>query len=160
MIRLIWLFRAIIYRLVFGWNIFYLGKPILVLGGRKLIVNRNLGIYPNARIEIGKHGKIEIGSDVRIGQSLFMQTDSKIIIGDNVTISANVFIGTTDYLWSKKDLTRLKNREEIERPIYIDEGVFLGVGCVVLPGAHLSRGCVVGANTVVKGFHSEFEIIK
>jgi acetyltransferase-like isoleucine patch superfamily enzyme len=42
-------------------------------------------------------------------------------------------------------------QEETEKTITIENGVFIGHGAIILPGAYLSEGCVVGANSVVKG---------
>jgi alkanesulfonate monooxygenase SsuD/methylene tetrahydromethanopterin reductase-like flavin-dependent oxidoreductase (luciferase family) len=39
-----------------------------------------------------------------------------------------------------------------ERPVVIGDGSWLGYGTVVLPGAHIGRHVVVGANSVVTGY--------
>lgn len=146
--------------MIFGIPFYYLGKPLVIVGARRIKALKGLGIYPGARIEIGREGVLSIGRNVRVGQSLFLQTNSKITINNNVTISAGVFIGSTDYEWGEKTTTRLKDREEIEKDVVIDEGVFIGFGAVILPGAHLKKGCIVGANRVVKGIHEKYSILK
>lgn len=158
--KIIWVLRGQLYGLIFRAKILYLGRPLELVGIRRLKASNYMGLYPLARIEIGKKGNIIIGNNFRAGHSLFMQTNSLIEIGNNVTVSANVFIGTTDYNWREKSDQRLKNRKEIEKPIFIGDNVFIGVGAVILPGTKLSSGCVVGANVVAKGDYREHTIIR
>ncbi|MCS0457899.1 MULTISPECIES: acyltransferase [Rhizobium] len=33
----------------------------------------------------------------------------------------------------------------------IEDDVWIGAGAKILAGAHISRGCVIGANSVIKG---------
>jgi len=157
--RAIWVLRGFIYRVFFGIHFVYLGRPIIIFGKRRIKTTSGLGIYPGARIEVGLRGRIIINRNVRVGHNFFCQTNSNILIGNNVTISANVFIGTTDYNWKSKDLRRLKFREEIEKPIVIGDGAFIGINATLLPGSILGKGCVVGANVVVKGVHPDYSII-
>ena len=37
------------------------------------------------------------------------------------------------------------------RPVRIEDGAWLGINVCVLPGAHIGKNCVVGANSVVTG---------
>jgi acetyltransferase-like isoleucine patch superfamily enzyme len=36
--------------------------------------------------------------------------------------------------------------------IIIEEDVWVGAGCIILPGAHIAHGAVIAAGAVVRGF--------
>ena len=151
--RLIWVLRHYIYKILFRKlsGIGYIGKPIFLKGLKGISIERNFRIFPGSRIECLGCGKILVGENVSIGHNLFLQTSSEVKIGKNVVISANVFIGTTDYIIGPYKDESFLSQPEDEKPVFIEDGVFIGYGSVILPGAYLSKGCVVGANSVVKG---------
>ena len=160
MTKIFWVARFFLYKLfLYKFNgIGYMGKPIFYRGLRNLHVKNGFGLYPNWRIEILR-GVVSIGSDVRIGHNFFMNCGSRIIIGNNVTISANVFIGTTDYDIPADKSIPFKKWKEIEKPIIIGDNCFIGVGAIILPGTNLSEGCIVGANAVIKGKYKSAVIV-
>jgi len=148
-----WFIRHLVYKVLFKKlaGIGYLGKPIFCKGLKGVSIDSNFRLFPGSRIECLKNGRILVGKNVSIGQSLFIQTSSSITIGNNVSMSANIFIGTTDYRINPYDGSSFLMQEEFEQAVTIESGVFIGHGAVILPGTHLSEGCVVGANSVVKG---------
>jgi acetyltransferase-like isoleucine patch superfamily enzyme len=150
--RIPWGIRFLIYKLFaarldgFG----YLGKPSFVKGLKNFYAGPGLGIFPGWRIEI-LNGAVYLGRNVRIGNNFFLNCGSQVLIGDDVTISSNVFIGTTDVEISPDLEMSFKDWNVKEKPIFIGNGCFIGYGAVILPGVKLGDGCVVGANTVVRG---------
>ena len=38
-----------------------------------------------------------------------------------------------------------------KKPIVIEDDVWIGAGAKILGGSHIAKGCVIGANAVVKG---------
>jgi acetyltransferase-like isoleucine patch superfamily enzyme len=157
-----WGVRHLVYKLFFGKleGVGYFGKPFFLKGIGNIKIRGGFGIFPGSRLECMHGGVILIGRNVRIGHCCFMQTGSSIEIGDNVVMSANVFIGTTDYSIGQFNAgSSFLDQEEIEKPIIIGDSVFIGYGAVILPGAILENGCVVGANSVVKGRFNKGEIL-
>jgi acetyltransferase-like isoleucine patch superfamily enzyme len=150
--RILWFLRYLAYKFRAGKldGIGYLGEPSFCKGLAKLYCGSGFGIFPGWRIEIIE-GRVEIGQNVRIGNNLLLNCGSKIIIGNFVTISANVFIGTSDFKISNNLEDSFKDWQQIERPVTIGNNCFIGFGAVILPGTVLESGCVVGANSVVRG---------
>lgn len=150
--KIFWGIRHLLFKFIAGSlkGCGYLGSPSYVKGFGRLYAESGLGIYPGWRIEITQ-GRVLIGKNVRIGNNLLLNCGSSIIIGSDVTISANVFIGTTDVEILHNLNSSFKNWPEIERPVVIGDACFIGFGAVLLPGTTLGSGCVVGANCVVRG---------
>lgn len=158
--RLLWGLRHAMYKPFAGQlsGVGYLGKPSFVKGFNKFFSKSGLGIFPGWRIEI-LDGRVELGSNVRIGNNLLLNCCSEIVIGNDVTMSANVFIGTTDVMISNDINQSFHDWKTVERPIIIGTGSFVGFGAVLLPGVTLGNGCVVGANSVVRGSYPAGSII-
>lgn len=150
--RLVWGLRFILYKFFLGElkGIGYIGPSTFSKGLRNLYVGPGLGLFPGWRIEILK-GMVRIGKNLRAGQNLFINCGSEIRIGDNVTISANVFIGTSHHITTYGDLRSFSEWEIEERPIVIGDNCFIGYGAAILPGSILETGCIIGANSVIKG---------
>lgn len=100
------------------------------------------GLFCPCIISINKKGaRITIGDNcgfsgvrVRAGQS--------ITIGNNVRCGANSYIVDTD---AHSDDYRAGK----DRPIVIEDNVWLGMNVVVLKGVHIGKNSLIGANSVV-----------
>jgi carbonic anhydrase/acetyltransferase-like protein (isoleucine patch superfamily) len=91
---------------------------------------------------------LQVGADFAMSGGTLCAAES-IRIGDRVTIGANSVIVDTDF----HPLDPGERLREPERtpaaPIVIEDDVFIGMGCYILKGVTLGRGCVVGAGSVV-----------
>ncbi|QXN23784.1 acyltransferase [Shewanella putrefaciens] len=159
MIKLIWMFRAIIFKFFmkkFGF-FSYIGSPCYVSGLKFWIFGNRVRIYPQARIE-SLGGEIIIGNDVSIGQNLHIISKLSVHIGDKSTISANVFISDVDHYYEDIDV-HVMNQALITRKTVVGENCFIGYGSVILPGTILGKQCIVGANSVVRGSFPSYCIL-
>lgn len=151
--KLTWILRYAVYKVVYnGFNgLGYFGKPVYTSGLSRFSVRNGLGIYPGSRIEILGDGSVSLGKNVRIGQNFFLESSAAVVIGDNVTFSSDVFVGTTKYMFDSDGNSNFLSSLHESRPISIGDNCFLGKGVVVLPGTNLGDGCIVGANCVLSG---------
>ncbi len=158
--RILWGMRFLVYKLWAGRlrGLGYFGKPIFFVGRRHFYADSGLGIFPGARIEI-LDGTVQIGKNVRIGHGLFVSCASMLKIGDNVTISANVFISTTENKVERGAVSPFSQWPVIELPVEISDNCFIGYGVAILPGTKLGEGSIVGANAVVRGHYPPGSII-
>lgn len=87
-----------------------------------------------------------------IGDRVFIDSLETVAIGAHVSISNDVYItsGTHRYNSASFDLTLA--------PVVVEDQVWLAVRSVLLPGARVSRGAIVGANSLVKGHIPSGEI--
>lgn len=99
----------------------------------------------------------EVGNDCHIFSERVETSEPYLVsIGDNVTISYNVWFNTHDdsvEAYYKKDVL-------IVGRISIGDDCFIGVGSILLPGVTLANKCIVGAGSVVtKSFLEEGSVI-
>ncbi|MFM5068832.1 DapH/DapD/GlmU-related protein [Aeromonas veronii] len=159
MIKVIWMFRALIYKFFmkeFGF-LSYLGPPCYVSGLRFWQFGNRVRIYPHARIE-SLGGVIRVGDNVSIGQNLHIISKLSVDIGNKTTISANVFISDVDHCYEVID-ANIMEQSLISKKTTIGENCFIGYGCVILPGTVLGKQCIVGANSVVKGIFPDYCVV-
>ncbi|MDP4277628.1 MAG: acyltransferase [Bacteroidota bacterium] len=95
---------------------------------------------------------------VQVQQGLYLTCATRIEIGEDTAIAANVTITDIHHPYETIDLP-------IERQPIVTEAVSIGDGCkiynnaVILPGTHIGKHCTVGANSVVKGIFPDFSVI-
>ncbi|WP_461049068.1 WcaF family extracellular polysaccharide biosynthesis acetyltransferase [Spirosoma arcticum] len=85
---------------------------------------------------------LRVGNHVWIGEQVWIDNLSEVVIGNHVCLSqgAMLLTGNHDYRRSTFDLTT--------RPITIDNGVWIGAKSVVGPGVHCQSHAVLAVNSV------------
>jgi acetyltransferase-like isoleucine patch superfamily enzyme len=91
---------------------------------------------------------LSIGNRSLIGRGTSIVAHRSIEIGDDVWTGHNVYITDMNHGYEDIDLP-ISVQNQPETPVFIGDGSWLGHGVVVLPGAHIGRHVVVGANSVV-----------
>jgi maltose O-acetyltransferase len=86
-----------------------------------------------------------IGANTRINRDCCLDVRGPLIIGDNVSVSPEVAIITTQHDW------RSPGFELQSRPVVIEDHVWVGMRATILPGSTIGRGAVVAAGAVVSG---------
>lgn len=128
-------------------------------------IGRGTMIGPHVTLSAGMVPGQQCVSDVvvRIGDRCLIGKGSGIVghlsieIGDDVWTGHHVYI--TDQNHGYEDVTQPISRQAMpEREVRIGSGSWLGYGTVVLPGAHIGRHVVVGANSVVSGELPDFSV--
>lgn len=132
--------------------------PITSLNTLRARVFRGLGINMGARVSFlgpitvvggGRdiYRRLTLGSDVLIGLNPLFNLDDTITIGDNVALGPSVSIYTSTHMLGPA--SRRMNRGVITRPVVIENGAWIGVGAIILPGVTIGRGSVISAGSVV-----------
>lgn len=151
--KLKWCIRALLNKPLWGkmGRLCYIGKPCFIADKKALFFGDKVRVYPGIRTETQDNGTVIIGNNVSIGQNFHaVSVGDKLKIGDDVTISGNVFISNCDHTFNDE------YKPALEQPLTLKEtsigsASFIGYGAVILAGTHLGRHCVVGANSVVRG---------
>ena len=95
----------------------------------------------------GALANLRIGAECVIGPGVTFGLDGPIEIGRGVSISPEAMLFTATHALgpaSRRMLTPAR-----ARPIVVEDGVWIGMRALILPGVRLGRGCVVAAGSVV-----------
>lgn len=115
----------------------------------RITIDDNIVIEENGWLSAKRGGDIEIGKSSTFGKDLWLSCDNnhKIVIGNDSMISAYVKIETGDHkIYDKRTNTELKE----ERDINVGTHVWIGVAAILLSGADVGEGSIVGAKALLK----------
>jgi acetyltransferase-like isoleucine patch superfamily enzyme len=73
----------------------------------------------------------------------------RVAIGHGVAVGANTIIMDTDFHPLDPGQRQMHPHQAGTAPVVIEDGVFIGMQCLILKGVTLGQGCVVGAGSVV-----------
>lgn len=107
----------------------------------------------------GGVGDVTIGADCAINSGTVIYTGNGVTIGDAVAIAANCTLAPTNHaIADPARHIRLQGFQPSKGGIVIEEDVWLGANVVVLDGAVIRKGAVIGAGSVVRGEVPAYEI--
>jgi O-antigen/teichoic acid export membrane protein/acetyltransferase-like isoleucine patch superfamily enzyme len=133
-IRLAW------YRRVLGWDI---GHGVSILMGAYIQMT---GIRTSGR-------RVSIGNGTVINQKCLIYTSGGLVIGSNVSISAEVALITGTH-----DINDPEFPSDY-RPIVIDDYAWIGTRAMILQGVTIGQGAVVMAGAVVTKDVEPFAVV-
>ena len=106
--------------------------------------------------KININGEISIGDDFFSGESLYISTNKfcTLHIGEKVMFGPEVMVlgGNHAYTYNKGHLKDYVNDDHMTRDISIGDGVWIGARTIVLSGAQISEGSIVGAGSLVLNY--------
>lgn len=107
----------------------------------------------------GGSGDLVIGARTVINSGCVLYTGNGIQIGDDVAIAANCTFAPVNHEYRRRDIPiRQQGFRPSKGGIVIEDDVWIGANCVILDGAILRRGCVIGAGAVVRGEIAAYSI--
>lgn len=107
----------------------------------------------------GGNGNLVIGEHVVINSGCVLYTGQGIHIGNHVAIAANCTLAPVNHAYQERSrLIREQGFLPGRGGIVIEDDVWIGANCVLLDGAVLRRGCVVGAGSLVRGELAPFTV--
>ena len=110
-------------------------------GVMRFEMGRNASIFSGAHFT--SRGGFAVGDYSTINEDCRLDNRGGLTIGSHVSISPEVCLLTADH--NPQD-PEFRGRE---RPIVVDDYVFIGTRALILPGVTLGRGAVVAAGAVV-----------
>ena len=107
----------------------------------------------------GGNGDLIIGTRTVINSGCVLYTGNGIQIGDDVAIAANCPFAPVNHEYHRRDIPiRQQGFRPSKGGIVVEDDVWIGANCVILDGAILRRGCVIGAGAVVRGEIAPYSI--
>lgn len=109
-----------------------------------------IGFGSGCNFIVENGGSIVIGDNVGISNSTFYSRIS-ITVGNNVMIGGGTKIFDTDFhsVDAKYRGTCDDKAHTVNKPVTIEDNVFIGAGSVILKGVHIGKNAVIGACSVV-----------
>jgi maltose O-acetyltransferase len=101
--------------------------------------------------------QLQIGRHFGCNTGTYINAVGGISMGDYVLIGSNVTISSGEHPIEGR-LPPVYARPTIGKAIRIEDAVWIGAGSVILSGITLSRGTVIGANSVVTKDTEEYSI--
>jgi acetyltransferase-like isoleucine patch superfamily enzyme len=117
----------------------------------QFIVNRFLSFLAfrlpggySVRPRLQRWRGVKLGKNVWLSAMIYIDENhpEAISIGNNCAIGLRTTIFAHFYSGPRRS-------SEHARPVTIEEDVFIGPHCLILPGVHIGRGAVIQAGTVV-----------
>ncbi len=112
-------------------------------------VTRYGDVFYTPRITIGDN--VAVSDNVHIGSTLSICVGDGVLLGSRVTLidhNHGIYDGTNQ---SSPLQLPIDRRLSSEKPITVGKNAWIGDGVVVLPGARIGEGSIIGANSLVTG---------
>lgn len=110
----------------------------VVIGGGSIAYGADIEVFKNATLEVGRNAEFNMQATIICG--------SEIYIGDDVCLGRNVTIRDNN---GGHFMSRRMYKDK--RPVKIGQHVWLTEQVMVMPGAKIGTGVVVGARSTVSG---------
>jgi acetyltransferase-like isoleucine patch superfamily enzyme len=108
---------------------------------------------------VGGAGDICIGEESYLNAGTVLYSGNGITLGKYVMVASNCTFAPTNHAFERRDVPMIRQRFMPSRGgILVEDDVWIGANSVILDGAILRRGCIVGANSVVSGELAPYSI--
>jgi len=128
--------------------------------GTRIVIGADCHIDSFVKIKpAGGSGDVLIGERCYLNAGCVLYSGNGITIGNDVLIAANCTLAPVNHSYRDRDRRICEQGFAPSRGgIVIEDDVWIGSNCVLLDGAVLRRGCVVGAGSLVRGELPRFSI--
>ena len=118
---------------------------------------------------IGLRNMVYIGDHFILGDSASIAAGDSlpIWIGNYVAIARHSFVRTADHCFGDVDIPIMNQGHNFKSinykgnfySIVIEDDVWVGANAVLVSGAHIGKGSIIGAGSVVSGFVPAYSIV-
>lgn len=132
-------------------------RPVYIRGKKNLVYGSGFTTGHACRFDLlGEDKALQIGKNCIIGDNVHIVAYEKVIIGDDVLMASKVFISDTNHgcsRGSKQEGPDIPPNDRVLStcPVKIGDRVWIGENVVILSGADIGNGCIIGANSVITG---------
>lgn len=141
-------------------------KPLLLSNPRFIHIGRNVEVGQGVRMEVvvsnaKRIPELRIGDNVNIEQNVHLVCHSRLIIGNDVSITGHcAIVDVTHPYTDVHDPVKIGSRILDEDSfVEIGNGCFLGFGSLVMPNVRIGKYCIVGAHSVVTKDVPDYSVI-
>ncbi|MCC6730581.1 MAG: acyltransferase [Chthonomonadales bacterium] len=124
-----------------------LWKAIRVLACRRLFARCGCGVNVERSASFGWGAGVHLGDYSDIGVNA--RIHGTVFIGSHVMMGPDVAIWTNNHAFDRVDVPMTQQGMQGERPVVIEDDVWIGTRAILLRGVRIGRGAVIGAGAVV-----------
>ena len=111
-------------------------------------VGRSSGIYNGSFFELGAAGEVSIGDHTTLVGAI-IATNGRVRIGNYCFVAHEVVIGDTSFARPPDGDQSPGSIDDTAPCIDLADDVWVGAGAILLAGARIGRGAIIGAAAVV-----------
>jgi acetyltransferase-like isoleucine patch superfamily enzyme len=111
-------------------------------------IGRGVRLGPNVRLGVANNSKIIIGDNVSINQGSVIVAYERVEVGDNTRVGEYVSLRDNDHGWQNIDMLILE-QGYIVKPCVVGKDVWVGRSSTIMKGVTIGDKVVIGANSVV-----------
>jgi acetyltransferase-like isoleucine patch superfamily enzyme len=159
-------------RLIIRGRLTVKGVPIIEIShGSRIIIGNGVTLnssnrkyhvgmsFPCKLVADGDNSVIMIGDQTRI-HGTCIHARERISIGKKCLIAANTnIIDNNGHDLSFDDVANRLCTSGTSKPVVIEDCVWIGAGCLILPGTKIGYGSVISAGCIVKGDISPYSLV-
>lgn len=121
--------------------------------GSKLVIEDEAFIDSFVKIKFtGGLGDVHIGRLTYLNSGTVIYSGNGVWLGDAVLVASNCTFAGSNHEYRRRDMRIYDQRFMPSRGgIVVEDDVWIGANCVILEGARLRKGCVIGAHSTVSG---------
>lgn len=117
---------------------------------KNISIGKDCSIGSNIEFDIPKNAYFSLGDKAKLTNTINIAASKSITIGENALIAEGVSIRDSQHKYS--DSNTPINLQGLEQgTIVIGSDVWIGKGSTILLDTNIADGCIIGANSLVKG---------
>ncbi len=136
---------------------FYVYSEGFIKGFANIKIEDNFSALRGLRIEAISEQEqnnttiVSIGKNVSIGDYCHIAASNSVKIGNGVLIGSHVLITDHQHGKTGEESDKIPAQRQLysKGPVIIEDNVWIGDNAVIMPGVHIGKGSIVGANAVV-----------
>lgn len=111
--------------------------------------NYHINMHSPVKLIVGAGATLEIGDETRV-HGTCIHALREVRIGKRCLIAANTqIIDNSGHDLAFPDVSRRIHTTGRSKPVVIEDDVWIGANCIILPGVTVGTGSVIGAGSVV-----------
>ncbi len=127
-------------------------RPIYIRGAKSIEGGNGLTTGRFCRFDlVGDKKTLFIGDNCEFGDMTHIVAHEKVEFGNYVLVASKCFISDTNHGEGESPEIAPNKRKLVTHPVKIGNKVWIGENVVILAGAEIGDGCIIGAGAVVKG---------
>jgi len=128
--------------------------------GSRIVIGEHCEIYDHVVIRcVGGLGDIVFGSHCYINPHCVLYSGNGILFGNYVLLAPGVKVMPTNHAFQSRDIPiRHQGFLPSKGGVICEDDVWIGANSTLLDGAHIEKGCIIAAGSVVNRRVPSYEI--